>query len=159
MEAPLPFGHLSANFTLQEMTKSQTAQRQGINNTPNKPHVDAMQALCQEVLEPVRDAFKRPITITSGFRSKALCQAIGSKTTSQHAKGQAADFEIRNIPNYDVACWIRDNLEFDQLILEFYDGVDPNSGWIHVSYRADGKNRKQCLTYDGKRYATGLDEA
>lgn len=157
METPLPFGHLSANFTLQEMTKSQTATRQGINNAPTKAHVSSLQALCRGVLEPVRDQFKRPITITSGYRSKALCEAIGSKTTSQHAKGQAADFEIRTIPNYDVACWIRDNLEFDQLILEFYDGKDPNSGWIHVSYRADGNNRKQCLRYDGKRYVSGLD--
>ena len=138
------------------MTKSQTATRQGISNSPTAAHVDSLEALCREVLEPVREQFKRPIKITSGYRSKALCKAIGSKPTSQHAKGQAADFEIRTIPNYDVACWIRDNLEFDQLILEFYDGVDPNSGWIHVSYRADGKNRKQCLTYDGKRYATGF---
>ena len=156
METPLPFGHLSANFTLQEMIKSQTATRKGIDNAPTKAHVDALQALCRDVLELVRDQFKRPITITSGYRSKALCQAIGSKTTSQHAKGQAADFEIRTIPNYDVACWIRDNLEFDQLILEFYDGIDPNSGWIHVSYRADGNNRKQCLRYDGKKYKAGL---
>ena len=150
---------LSPHFTLQEMTKSQTAQRQGISNIPNKAHVASLQALCREVLEPIRDNFKRPITITSGYRSKELCKAIGSSAKSQHAKGEAADFEIRTIPNIDLAKWIRDNLEFDQLILEFYDGIDPNSGWVHVSYRADGKNRKQCLTYDGKRYAAGLDEA
>ena len=150
---------LSPHFTLQEMTKSQTAQRQGISNIPNKAHVASLQALCREVLEPIRDNFKRPITITSGYRSKELCKAIGSSAKSQHAKGEAADFEIRTIPNIDLARWIRDNLEFDQLILEFYDGIDPNSGWVHVSYRADGKNRKQCLTYDGKRYAAGLDEA
>lgn len=156
VETPLPFGHLSANFTLQEMTKSQTAQRQGIDNTPTKAQVASLQALCLGVLEPLRDNFKRPITITSGYRSKALCKAIGSSAKSQHAKGEAADFEIRTIPNYEVACWIRDNVEFDQLILEFYDGKSPNSGWIHVSYRADGKNRKQCLTYDGKKYVTGL---
>ena len=138
------------------MTKSQTATRQGIDNSPTKAHVDALEALCRGVLEPVREQFKRPVKITSGYRSKALCKAIGSKTTSQHAKGQAADFEIGTIPNNEVACWIRDNLEFDQLILEFYDGQNPNSGWIHVSYRADGKNRKQCLTYDGKKYARGI---
>jgi len=148
---------LSPHFTLQELTKSQTALRLNIDNTPNEQQVGELKALCENVLEPCRKQFKRAFVPSSGFRSKALCRAIGSKTTSQHAKGQAADFEIRTIPNYDVACWIRDNLEFDQLILEFYDGKDPNSGWIHVSYRADGKNRKQCLTYDGERYVKGLD--
>jgi len=148
---------LSPHFTLQELTKSQTALRLNIDNTPNEQQVGELKALCENVLEPCRKQFKRAFVPSSGFRSKALCKAIGSKATSQHAKGQAADFEIRTIPNYDVACWIRDNLEFDQLILEFYDGKDPNSGWIHVSYRADGKNRKQCLTYDGERYVKGLD--
>ena len=150
---------LSKHFTLQELTKSQTAVRRGIDNTPTQEHKDALTSLCEAILEPCRVHFARPIAPSSGYRSVALCEAIGSSAKSQHAKGEAADFEIRTIPNIDLARWIRDNLEFDQLILEFYDGIDPNSGWVHVSYRADGKNRKQCLTYDGKRYAAGLDEA
>lgn len=149
---------LSPHFTLQELTKSQTALRLNIDNTPNEQQVAALKALCDNVLEPCRKHFRRAFVPSSGFRSKQLCKAIGSSAKSQHAKGEAADFEIRTIPNLTLACWIRDNLEFDQLILEFYDGQDPNSGWVHVSYRADGKNRKQCLTYDGKNYATGLHQ-
>ena len=150
---------LSPHFTLQEMTKSQTALRLNIENTPNAEQVKSLKALCENVLEPCRKHFKRAFVPSSGFRSKALCKAIGSSAKSQHAKGEAADFEIRTVANIDLAKWIRDNLEFDQLILEFYDGIDPNSGWVHVSYRADGNNRKQCLSYDGKRYVSGLDEA
>lgn len=152
----MPFGHLSANFTLQEMTKSQTATRQGIDNTPTDSHVNSLQSLCREVMEPVRDEFKRPVTVTSGYRSKALCKAIGSKATSQHAKGEAADFEISGVSNHKIAEWIRDNLEFDQLILEFYNPKGPSSGWVHVSYKGVDVNRKECLTYNGKRYSKGL---
>ena len=149
----MPFGHLSANFTLQEMTKSQTATRQGINNTPTDIHVKSLQSLCREVMEPVRDEFKRPVIVTSGYRSKALCKAIGSKPTSQHAKGEAADFEISGVSNLKIAEWIRDNLEFDQLILEFYNPQDPSSGWVHVSYKGADVNRKEFLTYNGKKYS------
>ncbi len=152
-------GHMSANFTLQEMTRSQTALRRGIDNTPSEAHIASMKALCDNVLERVRDNFKRPVTVSSGFRSVQLCKAIGSSAKSQHAKGEAADFEVIGCDNLAVAEWIRDNLEFDQLILEFYDETDPSSGWVHCSYRADGENRKQCLSYDGERYAKGLGKA
>jgi hypothetical protein len=81
--------------------------------------------------------------VSSGYRSQALCQAIGSVSTSQHARGQAADFECYSVDNRELFDWITQNLEFDQAILEFYDG-DPNSGWIHVSYNENG-NRKQTL--------------
>ena len=138
------------------MTKSQTATRQGINNSPAKVHVDALEALCRGVLEPMRDHFKRPVTVTSGYRSKELCKAIGSKTTSQHAKGEAVDFEVIGHDNYKVAKWIEKNLDYDQLILEFYEDGKPSSGWIHVSYKKDGQNRKQSLTFDGEKYRQGL---
>lgn len=151
-------GHISANFTLQEMTQSQTARRKGIDNTPSQAHIEPLRALCNEVLEKVRDKFKRPVIVSSGYRSKELCKAIGSKPTSQHAKGEAADFEVPGVSNLELAKFIRDNLEFDQLILEYYNPEDPSSGWVHCSYRA-GKNRKQCLTFNGERYAKGLDEA
>jgi len=109
-------------------------------------------------LEPARAHFDKPITVTSGYRSEALCEAIGSKKTSQHAKGQAVDFEIAGIPNIKIAYWLQNNVDFDQLILEFYNPDDPAGGWVHVSYNEAGANRKQVLTYDGKSYENGLPE-
>ena len=109
-------------------------------------------------MEPVRAHFDKPITITSGYRSEALCEAIGSKKTSQHAKGQAVDFEIGGVPNIQIAYWLQNNVDFDQLILEFYNPDDPAGGWVHVSYNEQGANRKQVLTYDGKKFENGLPE-
>lgn len=146
---------LSPNFSLRELTYSQTAVRKGIYNEPTEPHVESLRLLCENILQPVRAYYGRSFTPSSGYRSEALCEAIGSSRKSQHAKGEAADFEVPGISNYDLACWIRDNLDFDQLILEFYKEGDPNSGWVHCSYKAEG-NRKECLTYDGKQYTVGL---
>ena len=110
-------------------------------------------------MEPTRARFEKPIIITSGYRSEALCEAIGSKKTSQHTKGQAADFEVAGLSNLQVALWIENNCDFDQLILEFWKEEEgPNSGWIHVSF-SEGSNRKQVLTFDGKSYKNGLPEA
>ena len=136
---------LSANFSLAEMTKSQTATRKGIDNKPSTEHVENLIHLAETVLQPVREHFGKPVAISSGYRSPELCEAIGSSAKSQHAKGEAADFEIHGVDNKDLATWIADNCEFDQLILEFYDGVDPNSGWIHCS-STTGSLRKQMLT-------------
>ncbi len=148
---------LSDNFSLMEFTKSQTAERKGIENNPNEIHTIAMAELCLNVLERVRSAFGKPVMINSGYRSPALCEAIGSKPTSQHCDGEAADIEIFGVSNYDLAKYIEKNLNFDQLILECWDGVEPNSGWVHVSYVNDNANRKNVLTYtraDG--YTTGI---
>ena len=142
---------LSENFSLNEFTKSDTAVRKGIDNTPNDDHLKSMKALCENVLQKVRSHFGKSVRITSGYRSPELCEAIGSSSKSQHAKGQAADFEITGIDNKDLAIWIRDNVEFDQLILEFYTEGDPNSGWVHCSYSDD--NRKQVLS--AKKTDTG----
>ena len=130
---------LSKNFTLAEFTKSQTAERKGIDNTPSDNHIESMELLCNEVLEPIRYHFDKPIMINSGYRSVDLCEAIGSKATSQHAKGEAADIEIPGVDNLDIAIFIMDNLDFDQLILECYTG-EPSSGWVHVSFK-DVENR------------------
>ena len=138
---------LSDNFLLTEFTKSQTAERKGIVNKPNELHVKAMESLWHNILERVRSAFGKPININSGYRSVALCEAIGSKSTSQHCDGEAADIEIYGVSNYDLAKYIENNLNFDQLILECWDGIDPNSGWVHVSYVNDVANRKDVLTY------------
>ena len=137
---------LSENFSLIEFTKSQTAERKGIDNKPNELHIMALEQLCHLVLEPIRYHFKKPVMINSGYRSPALCEAIGSKSTSQHCDGQAADIEIFGVSNYDLAKYIENNLNFDQLILECWDGIQPNSGWVHVSY-VEANNRKDVLTY------------
>ena len=148
---------LSKHFTLEEFEKSQTATRKGIKNKAGAGEIKNLGDLCYEVLEPVRIKFDKPVTITSGYRSEELCEAIGSKKTSQHTTGNACDFEISGVSNLEVALWIENHCDFDQLILEYYTG-EANSGWIHVSYK-DGSNRKQVLTFDGKSYTNGLPDA
>ena len=137
---------LSKNFSLKELTRSQTADRKGIMNNPNEEQIDKLQTLCEFILQPVRDHFKQVVSVSSGYRSEELCVAIGSSINSQHAKGEAADFEITGLDNFELAEWIRDQIpEFDQLILEFYTDGDENSGWIHCSYSREN-NRKSILT-------------
>ncbi|WP_292486529.1 D-Ala-D-Ala carboxypeptidase family metallohydrolase [Methanohalobium sp.] len=136
---------LSENFTLSEFTKSQTAERKGIDNNPSEVEIHAMKEVAQNVLQPARDHFG-PIIVTSGYRSPELNKAIGGSSTSQHRFGEAADIESIRVSNLKLAEWIRDNLEFDQLILEFVTPGDPTSGWVHVSYKSDGDNRKEVLT-------------
>ena len=135
---------LSDNFSLLELTKSQTAERKGIDNTPSPEHQENLKLLCTHILQPVRDRFERVVSVSSGYRSEELCLAIGSKITSQHAKGQAADFEIYGLSNQELANYIKENLDYDQLILEYWKKEDPNSGWIHCSYNSEG-NRKEYL--------------
>ena len=136
---------LSKNFNLVEMTKSQTATRQGIDNTPSAEHQANLQSLCMHVLQPIRDHFGQVVSVSSGYRSPELCVAIGSSTQSQHAKGQASDFEIFGVSNKELADWINENLDCDQLILEYWKGEnEPNSGWVHCSFNTQG-NRKQYL--------------
>ena len=131
------------NFTLSELTKSDTAIRKGINNNPNAEQVEKLKALCENILQPVRDHFGR-VKVTSGFRSVELCTAIGSSARSQHAKAEAADFECVGVDNVELADWIHKNLPYDQLILEFYTPGEPNSGWIHCSY-VEGTPRASYL--------------
>ena len=135
---------ISKNFALSEMTKSATAERLNVDNTPNLYHLVNLTHLAIHILQPVRDQFG-VITINSGYRSPALNAKVGGSKTSQHCNGQAADFESFSTPNPDLALWITKNLDFDQIILEFYDGVDPNSGWVHCSYNLMG-NRRKILT-------------
>lgn len=137
--------NLTKNFTLLELTKSDTAIRRKIDNTPSAAVTDSLKLLCEKVLQPLRDHYKKPIKITSGYRSPKLNSAIGGSKTSDHTRGQAADTEISGVSNYDLAKYIEDNLEYTQLILEFYTPGEPNSGWVHVSY--DPNNlKKQSLT-------------
>ena len=136
---------LTTNFSLAEMTASQTAARKGIPNNPTPGQVENLKKLCESVLQPIRNHYDAPVIISSGFRSPELCVLIGSSIDSQHAKGQAADLQVSGIDNEALATWIKNNLDFDQLILEFYKKEEgPHSGWIHVSY-VGKENRKQSL--------------
>ena len=137
---------LSKNFSLAEMTKSQTAIRMGLSNNPSEGEVENLRLLCERVLQPIRDHFNHVVTISSGYRNEILSRKIGSSSNSQHCKGEAADFEIFGTPNNEVSDWIKENLMFDQLILEYFEPGQPNSGWVHVSYKKEiNSNRKEYL--------------
>jgi zinc D-Ala-D-Ala carboxypeptidase len=135
---------ISKHLNLAEVTRSESAKRLGISNTPTPEHLDNFKVLAEKVFEPIREHFKVPIHISSGYRSKELNQAIKGSLTSQHCEGKAIDIDMdgSGISNSDVFKYIKDNLVFDQLIWEF--GGDNNPDWVHVSYN-DGKNRKQVL--------------
>jgi len=137
---------LSRNFSLQELIKSDTAIRLDINNNPSSGQIEKLKALCENILQPVRDHFGR-VKVTSGFRSEQLCLKIGSSINSQHAKAEAADFECVGVDNAEVADWIKMNLETDQLILEFYTPGEPNSGWIHCSWIPEGRREQYLHAY------------
>ena len=137
---------LTRNFSLSELTKSDTAIRKGINNNPNAEQVEKLKALCENILQPIRDHFGR-VKGTSGFRSEDLCLAIGSSRNSQHAKAEAADFECIGVDNAELADWIHKNLPYDQLILEYYTPGEPNSGWIHCSYIPHGSRAQFMHCY------------
>ena len=138
---------LTANITLDELCKSQVAERKGINNNPTPQQIENIKALAVNVLQPIRSHFDKPLIISSGFRCAELCIAIGSSVNSQHVADDgaaAADFEIPGVDNLDLAIWIKSNLDIDQGILEFYREGEPTSGWIHCSYAKEG-NRNQWL--------------
>jgi hypothetical protein len=142
-----PEMQLSEHFNLKEFTKSETAIRKRIDNTPNAEHAQNLKNVCEKILEPVRRHFNKPVRINSGYRGPALNKAVGGSAKSQHCNGEAVDFEIDGLPNPDLAKWVSQNCEFDQIILEFYDPKEgPNSGWVHASYTSKGTNRKQILT-------------
>ena len=133
---------LSKNFTLSEITKSNTAKRLGIENAPNQEHLNNMQILIRDLIQPMRDALG-PIRISSGYRSPVLNRAIGGSTKSQHCKGQALDIQFWDkgeMCNKKVYDWVlKEGIEFDQMINEF------DFAWIHISLRPDNKNRRMVL--------------
>ena len=150
---------LSNNFSLKEMTKSQTATRKDIDNEPGEEEIENLKQLCERVLQPVREHFGKAVRVNSGYRSPELNSAIGGSKTSDHCKGMAADIEINGVANADLAEWIKDNCEFRQLILEFYTPGIPDSGWVHVSYDLDDNRRKilTAMKEDGRTvYKVGL---
>jgi zinc D-Ala-D-Ala carboxypeptidase len=137
--------NLSPNFSLHELTKSETALRLDLDNTPDEQATENLRLLCEKVLQPVRDHYGKGVKVNSAYRSPESNAAVGGSKTSDHCKGMAADIEIPGVANADLAQWIMDNLDYTQLILEFYTLGIPDSGWVHVSY--DPANlKKQELT-------------
>ena len=136
---------LTKNFSLAELTKSETALRHDMDNTPGAAEIANLTELAGKVLQPVRDHYAKGVKVNSGFRHPDVNAKVGGSKTSDHCKGQAADIEIPSVPNAELAQFIADNLEFTQLILEFYTPGISDSGWVHVSY--DPNNlKKQVMT-------------
>lgn len=146
---------LTDHFTLSEATRSQIAARQGIDNTPPPHIIPVLQATALHILEPPRVHFGIPFSPSSFYRCLALNRALPSNDGSQHVKGEAADYEIPGLSNLELAKWCAEHLEFDQLILEFHIPGDPNSGWVHGSWRPEGR-RGEVLTYSGGHFMRGL---
>ena len=138
---------LSENFSLDEVIRSATATKLGIDNIPEQEHLDNLQVVIDEIAQPLRDHFGKPVRINSGYPSPALNEAIGGSKKSQHSKGEALDLEIDGVSNMEVAGWITENCDYDQVILEFYNPAEgPNSGWVHASCKADlSQNRERNL--------------
>lgn len=132
-------------FTIEELTFSQTARRSSIDNTPTKEVEANLKALVENILDPLREHFGRPVTISSGYRGPKLNKAVKGSKTSQHCFGQAADLSVHGVPDREVCEWIKKNLPFDQLILEF-----PENGWVHVSY--SDRHRRETLTATKNRF-------
>lgn len=138
---------LSEHLSLSEVIRSESAKRRGISNMPTEAHIANFKLLAEKIFQPIREHFRCPIHISSGYRSKELNAAIGGSASSQHCSGEAIDIDMDGSPNgvtnRMVFDFIKDNLEFDQLIYEFGDENNPD--WVHVSYESSGKQRKQIL--------------
>jgi hypothetical protein len=145
---------LSKNLALAEVTRSETAKRKGISNMPTPEHIENFKKLAENVFQPIREHFGVPIHLSSGYRSKALNTAVGGSLSSQHCTGEAIDIDMdgTSITNKQVFDFIRQNVNFDQMIWEF--GTDSNPDWVHVSYESTGKQRKQILKAVKQRGAT-----
>ena len=136
---------LSKNLALAEVIRSETAERKEISNMPTPEHIENFKKLAENVFQPIREHFGVPIHISSGYRSKALNTAVGGSLSSQHCQGEAIDIDMdgTSITNKQIFDFIKENLNFDQMIWEF--GTDANPDWVHVSYESTGKQRKQIL--------------
>lgn len=150
---------LGPNFAVGEFVKSTTATRAvpPIDNSLPESLLNNALRTVAHIVQPVRDHFAVPFLISSGYRCLELNRALKSSDTSDHLQARAADIEIPGVPNVMLATWMADNLEFDQIILEFYNPDDPAGGWVHGSFRSSVANRKEVLTYyGGGRYETGI---
>jgi len=150
---------LTENFSLHELTKSETALRLNLDNTPDEAVIDRLRLLAQKVLQPVRDHYGVGVKVNSGYRSPESNAAVNGSKTSDHCLGRAADIEIPGVPNAELAQWIMDNLDYTQLILEFYTPGIPDSGWVHVSYDPNNLKMQEltAMKVGGKtQYVNGL---
>ena len=136
---------ISEHISYKEGVYSTTALRRGIDNTPDDKQLECMELIAEEIFEPLRAYVGGPIKINSFFRSPELNTAIGGSKTSQHCKGQAMDIDdtYGKMTNAEMYHWIKENLDFDQMIWEF--GNDDNPAWVHVSYVSQEDNRNRCL--------------
>jgi zinc D-Ala-D-Ala carboxypeptidase len=134
---------LTNNFSLKELTVSDTATRLGLDNTPNETVIANLKTLAENILQPVREHYGKSVKVNSGYRAPEVNAAVGGSKTSDHCKGQAADIEITGVANGDLAKYIAENFKFTQVILEFYTQGIPDSGWVHVSYDS---NDLKCQT-------------
>lgn len=152
--------NLSPHFTLAEACASNKARAQGLDNVPTDPRIiERLRHTAVTILEPVRAHFGRPIIYNgalSWYRSPAVNLAAGGVPTSQHMSGEAVDIEIAGFSNIEIAYFVRDNLTFDQLILEYWDGITPSSGWVHVSAVADRVPRGEVWTFSRGQKTRGL---
>jgi hypothetical protein len=136
---------LSNNLLLAEVTRSETAKRKGISNMPTAEHIENFKKLASNIFQPIREHFGKPILISSGYRSAELNKAIGGSLSSQHCSGEAIDIDMdgTDITNAQIFYYIKDNLNFDQIIWEF--GTNTNPDRVHVSFAANRSQRKQML--------------
>jgi hypothetical protein len=139
---------LSQHFTLGELCKSYLALRHGIDNTCPDELVESLRLLCVHALEPIRKQWG-PVRVNSGFRCWKLNELVGGRPDSQHLRGEAADIEVAGVDNLTLWRWARDNSVYDQLILEHYDGIDPSSGWVHISWRKEMCRRQAIKVQSG----------
>lgn len=152
---------LSDNLSLAEVVKSNTAIKYDIDNNPTEEHLENLKAIAQDVFQPIRKHFGKPIFVSSGYRSEALNERIGGSKTSQHSKGEALDLDAQvygGLTNAQLFAYIAEWINFDQLIWEFGNSSEPD--WVHVSYKKNGKNRKQILAAykkDGKTFYKHID--
>jgi len=141
---------LSDNFTLKGMIKSSTAVRLGIDNTPTEQHIESLKYLCKKIAQPARDHFGR-IDVSSGYRSKELCAAVGSNDRSFHAIGCADDSEVADerVSNFEYLLWIYENCDFTELIAEYFDVEDNKAGWVHSAIQK-GREGERTLKLKDK---------
>jgi len=147
---------LSPHFSLEEFTFSLTALQKNIDNTPNAMQIARMESLCDNILEPIRQRFNKPVKVLSGFRCQELNKAVGGSYTSQHLLGEAADIKVKDVSNAVLWHWIVDTLSFDQCIAEKLKKNHEGDGWVHVSHKLSGRQRGMALSFIGDRYVNGF---
>lgn len=152
--------NVSPHFTIDEVTRSQMAARHRppIDNALPPQYLLRAKTAAINLLEPVRCEYGKPFTPSSWYRSPKLNKAVGGSAKSQHMSAYAIDFEVPGISNLEVVGFMVRNLDYDQIILEFYNGIDENSGWIHASYVSRQENRRNVLQYDGQVYLPFTNE-